>query len=64
MNDFVCKCSKCNVSRYYLNIKKAFLDGWQFGNKALCWECQKLAKSAPAPKDNDPEVLENFVLSN
>jgi hypothetical protein len=45
MNDFKCKCSQCGTEKKYSSLKKAYLDGWNIGYNALCWDCQKVSKS-------------------
>lgn len=44
MNDFKCKCCKCNKEDSFTDLKAAYMDGWTFGKNAVCWDCQKSGK--------------------
>jgi hypothetical protein len=71
MNDsFKCKCSKCGIEKEYHTDKeiqegkfaiqtglvRAFLDGWNWGKNALCWDCQ--------PKDEEIQIKSNQAFKN
>lgn len=45
MNEFKCKCVKCGVEKSYFDMKEAYMDGFNFGKNAMCWECQKSLKN-------------------
>lgn len=49
MNEFKCKCVKCNHEQAYENLKAAYMDGWNFGKNAMCWDCQKASKAEYDP---------------
>lgn len=44
MNEFKCKCSRCNKEETFEDLKAAYMDGWNFGKNATCWDCQKKFK--------------------
>lgn len=46
MNEFKCKCTKCGIFQSYEDLKSAYMDGWNIGKAAVCWDCQKSAKDA------------------
>lgn len=45
MNEFKCRCGACNKTQAYPDLKAAYMDGWNIGKNALCWECQQEAKA-------------------
>jgi hypothetical protein len=49
MSDFKCKCTKCNKEQSYRDLRAAYLDGWNVGRYAVCWDCQK----EPVPATDD-----------
>lgn len=51
MNEFKCSCVKCNLQQSYENLKEAYMDGWNFGRNAVCWDCQQ------TKADNDPVTI-------
>ena len=55
MSDFNCKCTVCGTEQSYVDLKAAFLDGWNIGKYASCWECSK--------KPNQrKDIVENIIL--
>lgn len=54
-DSFKCKCIKCGKEQEYYNdtetqpgkvtpqagMVKAHMDGWNYGRKAICWDCQQ-----------------------
>ncbi len=44
MNKFDVKCKTCGKQESFLDIKECYMNGWNFGQNAECWECQQFSK--------------------
>lgn len=72
-DSFKCKCSKCGIEKEYYTdthiqknkstlqtgLVKAFMDGWNWGKNALCWDCQPDDEVAVKPTEtfkNEPHI--------
>jgi hypothetical protein len=58
MSKFNCRCNKCGIEQSYEDLKEAYMDGWNVGRNAICYDCQSAAKESTTPDSKVIEILE------